>query len=362
MKAMGTCFILILLLCHMGYALEFDATTGSFVEANNPVPIFPDSALLYAFPSPDGAPRGLAYDGVYLWCANSGDGNSSNGKKIYKLDATTGAILNTYVTPGNTNPYGLAWDGSYLWHSDFGTDMIYKIDTTTMNSVYSFSYGSGLAFDLAWDGTYLWAAFGNSDIIVAYDVNSGTRVDTIIANYTSPEVRPMGLCYTPDNSGQIWTCDGSTAGLSNLVSQWDFSYSSWVNQWSAAPAFYPAGMEYDSLTGRVWVSCWTNDSIYVFHMQANEVEEETADNPALHSCAFSNADGFIRVHFSLPEYACVSVKLYNLSGRLINTVERNFDKGDHSISFDSNGIPSGIYFTNFSVSGFTKTQRIIIAR
>ncbi len=362
MKSAGICFVLALFLCSMVYAGHFDATTGSFVEIADPVPYSPDSTLLYAFPTPDCAPRGLAYDGVYLWCANSGDGGSANGPKIYKLDATTGAVLNTYNSPGNSSPYGLAWDGSYLWHSDFGTGMIYKIDTATMNSVASFSYGSGFAFDIAWDGTYLWAVFGNEDIIVAYDVNSGTRVDTIVADYTSPEIRPMGLCYTPDNSGQIWTCDGSTAGLSNLVSQWDLAYSLWVNQWHAVPTLYPAGMTYDSLTGRVWVSCWTNDSIYVYHMQANEIEEVTANDPVFHSCLFSNADGIIRIHFSLPENGRVSVKLYNLSGRLINAVERSFEKGDHSISFDSGEIPAGVYFTNFSVSNFTETQRIIIAR
>jgi hypothetical protein len=32
--------------------------------------------LINVFPAPDSAMRGLAYDGQFLWAANSGDGNS----------------------------------------------------------------------------------------------------------------------------------------------------------------------------------------------------------------------------------------------------------------------------------------------
>lgn len=362
MKKLCVSSIALLILPMIILALQFDATTGSYIEVSNSAHLFPDSVLLYSFPSPDGSPRGLAFDGSYLWCANTGDGNSVNGAKIYKLDPITGAIVNTYSSPG-TNPFGLAWDGSYLWHSDFGTGMIYKIDTSTMTSVSSFSYSSGYMFDIAWDGTYLWGTFGNSDYMVCYDVNSGTPVDTVIANYTSPEVRPMGLCYVPENTGQIWTCDGSSAGASNFVHQWDFSSSSWINHWNANPALYPDGLAYDSLTGRLWVSCWTNDMIYVYEFAPNSVEEEIVAVPGSFACYVSNVDQTIEISFELPENRHVSISVFAVSGSLIRAIEnRYFEKGSHSISFDSREIPSGVYFTKFSTEDFSSTQRIIVAR
>lgn len=343
-------------------AVEFDATTGNWAEISSRKPIFPDSVLIGTIPAPDGAPRGLAWDGTYLWCANSGDGNSINGAKIYKLNPTTGAILGTYTTPG-TGPYGLAFDGSYLWHSDYSTDTIYKIDTSTVTPVSSFSSGSGSLFDLAWDGTYLWGTFGNSGIIVAFDINTGNPVDTVLANYTSPDVRPMGLCYVPVNTGQIWACDGRTGGSSNYINQWDFSSSAWINQWQANPASYPAGMAYDSTIDWLWVSCWTNDLIYIYELAPNSVEEDIVANSGNYSFEVENQGSNLEYSFSLPESRSVSIDIYNAAGRLIKTVEEGiFSAGTHFVSLDVRDLPQGVLFTGLRTEDFSKTEKILIMR
>ncbi|MBN1150403.1 T9SS type A sorting domain-containing protein [candidate division WOR-3 bacterium] len=358
-------YLVVLLMLFMSlnlFSLQFDATTGSFVDVSNTTPTFPDSVLINSIPAPDGAPRGLAFDGTNLWCANSGDGNSTNGAKIYKLNPTTGAILGTYTTPG-ASPYGLAFDGSYLWHSDFSSGMIYKIDTSTMGVISSFSYGSGFLFDLAWDGTYLWGTFGNSDIIVAYDVTTGSQVDTIFANYYTPEVRPMGLCYVPVNTGQIWACDGSSGGASNYINQWDFSSSTWINQWQANPASYPAGMTYDSTIDWLWVSCWTNDTIYIYELAPNSVQEEIAVNSGNYTFDVKKRGSNLEFQFTLPVSRTVSIDIYNVTGRLVRTVEEGrFSEGTHSVSLDVRDLPKGVLFTSLRTEDFSKTQKIILMR
>jgi DNA-binding beta-propeller fold protein YncE len=72
-----------------------------------------------SFSSPTPFPRGLAWDGQYLWIADP------ETQRIIKVD-TQGRILNKYNSPG-TSPSGLAWDGQHLWVADLVTYKIYEL-------------------------------------------------------------------------------------------------------------------------------------------------------------------------------------------------------------------------------------------
>jgi len=75
---------------------------------------------LIVFPSPGPEPRGLDWDGAFLWNVDS------ETDKIYKLDAE-GQVITSLDTP-SPEPWGvLAWD-NYLFVSDESTEKIYKLD------------------------------------------------------------------------------------------------------------------------------------------------------------------------------------------------------------------------------------------
>jgi hypothetical protein len=227
-------------------AKQFDAARekGVLINTVKHITHNPDQSYVGSFSAPDGAIRGITFDGTYIWAANSGDGNSTFGDKIWKVDAATGTVLGMYDGPGLGNPSGFAWDGAYLWHSDFGTDMIYKIDPVTATAVRSFPAPHGLIIDLAWDGQYLYGAAGSGDMIIKFDTISGAPLDTIYATCSSGNIAPYGLAYLPFNSGQVWTSDGNYG--SNMVNEWNIAAASLIDQWAPDPAVYPCGLAYDA--------------------------------------------------------------------------------------------------------------------
>ncbi len=312
--------------------------------------------LINAFPAPDSAMRGLAYDGQFLWAANSGDGNSMYGPRIYKLLPDSGIAIDTFNAI-NDFSCGLAWDGEYLWYSEYIIGYIYQLDTSTMTAVKSFAAPTTHPFDLAWDGTYLYAVKGNQPFISVIDTSSGLEIDSIAATYASANVRPFGLTFLPRGAPQLLTCDGNYG--SNLVNSWNFYTSTWVGQWASDPLTYPSGLAYDSVTERLWVSCYERDSIYVYDVSQVGIASagQVAVEPhgiEVYPNPFSTTT---LIRYTIPaavdsrQYLGVGVKLYDSAGRLIRDLSDRIAISGNQLSVrwdgtDDSGssLPVGVYF------------------
>ena len=233
------------------------------IDSNNCRVLSLTPPLIGSFAAPDSATRGLAFDGIYLWAANSGDDNSMFGPKIYRLDPDNGTVMNDYVGLID-HPCGLAWDGQYLWHSAYIGGLIYQLDTLGLSVLKAFEAPTTHPFDLTWYNGYLYAVRGNEPYISVIDTSTGLEIDSIEATYSSTNVRPFGLTCLVRNAPQLLTCDGNYG--SNLMNMWNLYSGSWVDQWATEPTTYPAGLAYDSVSERLWVSCYERDSIYIYDM------------------------------------------------------------------------------------------------
>jgi DNA-binding beta-propeller fold protein YncE len=318
--------------------------------------IFP----INGFPAPDGATRGLTFDGTYLWSADNGDGNSQNGPMLYKLDPNTGTIIASYPRPGY-DPNGLAWDGQYLWHSDHVTGRIYKLDPSNAAVIDSFPMPGGFPFDLAWYNGYLYAVSGGTTSIYKINPSNHAVLDTIVATYSGAG-RPFGLTIFPNSTGgELIAADDHN----DSVNEYEFFTSSWINQWSSNPAVYPCGLAFDPVTGRLWESCWSKDSIYVFDV-VTAIEDEQKAIPIDYHLFQNFPNPFnpkTTIRYGVLKSSKVTLMVMDLLGRKVATLVNEFKSaGNYQIDWNGSAQPSGIYFYRLQAGRFTEIRKMVLMK
>ncbi|MCB0725000.1 MAG: agmatine deiminase family protein [Ignavibacteriae bacterium] len=69
------------------------------------------------------------------------------------------------------------------------------------------------------------------------------------------------------------------------------------------------------------------------------------------------------ISFTLPENNFVTLKVYDMSGRLVKTLVNDFrTAGNYKVSFDGGGISSGIYFYKLESGQFTDVKKMILVK
>lgn len=92
--------------------------------------------IVNSFPAPGPEPRGLAWDGSFLWCAEYSSG------QVLKLDPVTGAKVDSFSFPFQSNFGGITWGSAdQIWVAN--GSYVYEIDPATGNTLSSFHCPGG---------------------------------------------------------------------------------------------------------------------------------------------------------------------------------------------------------------------------
>jgi len=89
-----------------------------------------------SLPSPAGEPRGLTWDGEYLWCADAGTDS------VFKLDITDGSVVSSIPFSIEPTYGGLTWGAeTNLWIAN--GSRIYEVNPANGDVISSFSCPGG---------------------------------------------------------------------------------------------------------------------------------------------------------------------------------------------------------------------------
>jgi hypothetical protein len=70
-----------------------------------------------------------------------------------------------------------------------------------------------------------------------------------------------------------------------------------------------------------------------------------------------------KIDFDIPENSMVSLKIYDLNGRMIKTLlNGDLNSGYYSIDFDASSLPSGVYYYRIESGNFISTKKLILLK
>jgi hypothetical protein len=68
------------------------------------------------------------------------------------------------------------------------------------------------------------------------------------------------------------------------------------------------------------------------------------------------------VRFAVPETQAVTLRLYDVLGRQVRTVQQGALEGRQELQVDLSGLPSGTYFVRLRAEDHVRTQRLTVVR
>jgi hypothetical protein len=108
------------------------------------------------------------------------------------------------------------------------------------------------------------------------------------------------------------------------------------------------------------------DNVRLINSGATDVKT-TKLNPTVYSLLQNYPNPFnpqTTIKYSLPLAGLVTLKIYDLLGREVTTLIQGKKEtaGNHSINFNANNLPSGIYFYRLQADKFSETKKMILIK
>ena len=77
----------------------------------------------------------------------------------------------------------------------------------------------------------------------------------------------------------------------------------------------------------------------------------------------NNKKNPLRLSFSLGQSEKISTKIYDLTGRLVQTLtDKIFEQGDHELQWDAAGVNAGIYIVQLNSRTYRETKKISVVK
>ncbi len=156
----------------------------------------------------------------------------------------------------------------------------------------------------------------------------------------------------------VWGDDPTSEAVDGLTAGEAFSlFLTTDREFALEPARFRYG---DGLTYRT-------DEYVVLDVSARTLGvDESVDLPAEYALEALHPNPFndqVIFTFALPEQAVVELKVYDVTGRLVDTiVHRSFDAGRHTASWHGSDYSAGLYLLKFVAGDAVQTRKMVLAK
>lgn len=219
-------------------------------------------------------PRGLCFDGQFIWCANydlAGPGNT-----VSKIDPTTDTVIAT-VTVGSLPGLIEADDDGFVWVACFGSTNVYKINIAT-DVATSINVGVNTCAVCYDNRGYMY--FGSKTSTVIKRVRTTTNAVTTI---TMPSIvygltSASGCVWATDFGTKVYKINRITLGIATITV-------------SPSPTRRPG---FDGK--RIWVPCGTSGKTVIIDTETSDIVATNNNAAGSNKCvAFDGQNAFISV-------------------------------------------------------------------
>ena len=84
---------------------------------------------------------------------------------------------------------------------------------------------------------------------------------------------------------------------------------------------------------------------------------------SIHSIYPNPFNPVTNIIYGLPEHVNVQILVYDLSGKQVETLINQFQTpGYHSVNWDADNLPSGVYLIRMDSGEFTQTQKVVLVK
>ncbi len=226
-----------------------------------------------------------------------------------------------------------------------------RMDSVGPGNVIAYNNGCGVRLDSAGVGnvTITANAIFNNDsgaVSIVPRANGGIQPPVIASAHPLEGTAAAGarIEIFSDSSDEARVYEGFTSADGSGNWSWEGSLT---GPRVSASATDTAGNT--SALSSPWLTDVGEDepaSIHSFHLDQNY------PNPF---------NGSTTIRFGLPARQQVSLRVYNMLGRMIRVLaERSFEAGNHTLTFESGDLPSGLYFYRLKTGSFISVRKMVI--
>ncbi|WP_185957154.1 endo-1,4-beta-xylanase [Gracilimonas mengyeensis] len=149
---------------------------------------------------------------------------------------------------------------------------------------------------------------------------------------------------------------------------WEHPKVEGVTLWGWLPGMWRSPQEAYIFNGRPRPAMeWLQDYVDTANVEVNvSLEEPGFELPrgyALHQNYPNPFNPSTEISYQLPVASSVSIVVYDLTGRKIKTLlNSQQSSGSHSVTFNANGMPTGVYFYEIKAGAFRQVKRMTLIK